>query len=457
MNRRHFVNSIAGLCEVATTAGRANGMQSASLADRQKAPNSGVPATKGRAGEMRHLLFPGNEQFWYETLRTFDHIAYGGADFGEVLTLSDRIVAGDYDSWYNEYLTVADRLTAEAEIELRAGHGISARDGLLRASNYYRSAEFFLHVNPKDPRINHAYDLSVSTFRQAAKFFPYQVQVVAIPYEGTTLPGYFYRAGDSNSPRPTILIHTGFDGTAEEMHFQGSPAMVERGYNVLAFDGPGQGAPLRHQGLVFRPDWEKVITPVVDFTLTLPGVDSKRVGLWGTSMGGMLAPRAAAFEHRLAALIAYDGVYDLGDPIRAAFGNGPDLNRRLRAQSDPELDAKLAVIMQNSALLKWGMENAQYAYGKSTPREAAAAWLDYSLRGGVAKKITCPTLVCDGATDSMLPGQAKLLFNDLTCKKTYLEFTDAEGAGAHCHVGAQRLANARVCNWLDDTFGNPLG
>lgn len=93
--------------------------------------------------------------------------------------------------------------------------------------------------------------------------------------------------------RPTVIMHTGFDGTAEEMHVQGAAAGAERSYNVLVFDGPGQGGTIRHQGMLFRPDWENVVGPVIDFALTLPGVDSERLALWGLSMGGLLAPRAA--------------------------------------------------------------------------------------------------------------------------------------------------------------------
>jgi dipeptidyl aminopeptidase/acylaminoacyl peptidase len=98
----------------------------------------------------------------------------------------------------------------------------------------------------------------------------------------------------AGEPKPTLIMHTGFDGSAA----------IERGYNVLAFDEPGQYGPLHREGLVFRPDWEKVVTPVVDFALRQPGVDPKRIALMGISMGGYLAPRAAAFEKRLAALIA---------------------------------------------------------------------------------------------------------------------------------------------------------
>lgn len=79
---------------------------------------------------------------------------------------------------------------------------------------------------------------------------------------------------------------------------------VERGYHVLTFDGPGQPAALHLDGLVFRPDWENVVSPVLDWLLARPEVDPARVSLLGVSMDGLLAPHAAAFEHRLAAYVA---------------------------------------------------------------------------------------------------------------------------------------------------------
>lgn len=100
---------------------------------------------------MKQLLFPNNPQFWYETLRSMSHIAYGGADFGEVVATGERIVEGDYESWYAEWTATADRVADEAQKALEAGHEVSARDGFLRASNYYRSAEFFLHGHPATP------------------------------------------------------------------------------------------------------------------------------------------------------------------------------------------------------------------------------------------------------------------------------------------------------------------
>jgi len=91
----------------------------------------------------------------------------------------------------------------------------------------------------------------------------------------------------------------------------------------------------------------------------------------------------------------------------------------------------------------------------TTPRKACAALLDYHLRDGIAEKITCPALVCDAASDLFLTGRAQQLFDHLTCRKTFLQCTAEEGADAHCQAGAQRLALARIFNWLDDTLRSP--
>ena len=246
-------------------------------------------------------LFAGDVQFWYETLRVFGADEYGGSQFGEVLATSARIKPDDYDSWYDAWNTTAERAAQEAEAQLARGHRISARDGFLRASNYYRSSEFFLHGNPRDPRIAHAYKGAVGSYKACAGLFDPPIEPVEIPYESTTLPGYFHRPDLTREPRATVIMHSGFDGSAEEMHVFGARAAVERGYNALVFDGPGQFGPLHREGLTFRPDWEKVVTPVFDFALTLPAVDAKRIALMGVSLGGVLAPRAAAFEKRIAA------------------------------------------------------------------------------------------------------------------------------------------------------------
>ncbi|HEY3995016.1 MAG TPA: hypothetical protein VGM40_03555 [Mycobacterium sp.] len=96
-------------------------------------------------------------------------------------------------------------------------------------------------------------------FQAAARLFWPAIEPVEIPYQGTVLRGYFYRADDSDQPRPTVVMHNGFDGSAEEMHFFGAAAGIERGYHVLTFDGPGQPSAIHEHHLPFRPDWEHVV------------------------------------------------------------------------------------------------------------------------------------------------------------------------------------------------------
>ncbi|MFF3515639.1 TIGR03086 family metal-binding protein [Streptomyces sp. NPDC002573] len=269
------------------------------------------------------------------------------------------------------------------------------------------------------------------------------------PYDGTTLPGYLYRSDDSGAPRPTVVMFNGFDGTAEEMHFFGAAAAVERGCTVLTFDGPGQPGTRHRQGLMFRPDWENVVTPVLDYAETLPGVDPERIAVLGASMGGCLAPRAAVFDRRIAAVIALDGVYDLGDISTASIPlPRQEAERRLRAPHDLGIDAALEAAMASDPSTKWALEHGMFAMGVDTPRVFPAAYLDYHLRDGIAERIACPVLVCSGEEDGFFKGQPEKLYDHLTCEKTFMAFKEREGAEAYCQSGAQRLAFARIYDWL---------
>lgn len=109
----------------------------------------------------------------------------------------------------------------------------------------------------------------------------------------------------------------------------GAAAAQERGYTVITFDGPGQPGPRYRDGLVFRPDWETVVSPVIDWATGRLEVDPGRIALFGNSMGGGLAPRAAAFEPRIRALICIDGVYDIGQAYAGRIGLGDDTARML--------------------------------------------------------------------------------------------------------------------------------
>ncbi|WP_406304059.1 alpha/beta fold hydrolase [Streptomyces sp. NBC_00885] len=400
---------------------------------------------------MKPLMFHDDPAFWFETLRNLGLAAYGGSDVGEVVATASRVTPGDYDGWHDAWLSTAERLETEA----RQSHPISARDGLLRASSYYRAAEFFLHGNPGDPRIDHAYERSVACFRDAVAHFT-DITPVEIPYQDTVLRGYFYRAA-GEGPKPALVMHNGFDGAAEELHFFGALGGQERGYHVLTFDGPGQPSAIHRDGMTFRPDWENVVGPVLDFLTKEPGVDPARIALLGVSLGGYLAPRAAAYEPRLAAVVAVDGVFDAVSALTAHLPlSHEEAVRRAAAEHDEELDRMIAAARVQSPIMRWAFDHGRYVTGTSTDREFLAEYARYNFRDGSAANITCPVLVCEAANDlyysATEESDPRKLHRHLTAPKTLLSFTEEEGADAHCHPGALRLSVARIFDWLNDTI-----
>jgi hypothetical protein len=112
----------------------------------------------------------------------------------------------------------------------------------MRASNYYRTAEFYVRDDPQDPRSLQGWQSSHDCFAEGARLSDPPLEPVEIPYEGSTLPGYFFRVDDSGERRPTVITISGMDGYLEECYWDVAAAGLERGYNCLAFDGPGQGA-----------------------------------------------------------------------------------------------------------------------------------------------------------------------------------------------------------------------
>ena len=75
----------------------------------------------------------------------------------------------------------------------------------------------------------------------------------------------------------------------------------------------------------------------------------------------------------------------------------------------------------------------------------------WTLDAETVAAIRCPTLVTAAESDRA-SSDAKQLYDALTCPKTLLEFTDAEGAGMHCEMLNRSLANRRILDWLDDTL-----
>jgi pimeloyl-ACP methyl ester carboxylesterase len=371
----------------------------------------------------------------------------GGAQLGECLATATRIHGTDLNQWYLEWNRTADAAYASGEKLEASNERVSAREAYFRASTYYRTAGSMLLGVPLDPRLVTSNSRQTDAFRRGAALLDVPPDVLEIPFEGTTLPGYFFRAADSVEPRATVILTGGYDGTVEELYFFTGQAALARGYNVLAFDGPGQGAALLQQGLTLRPDWETVIGAVVDYALTRPEILDDKIALIGLSLGAHLAPRAASAEHRLAACIADCGAYDL---FEMAIDRIPHtLSARVR-EGLPSAEALLRPIL--TTLLQkptggWGLRRMQLVHGIDDPIDLVNALRDYTLAGR-AENITCPTFVCNAEGDD-ISASAPQLVEALTCEKEFVTFTTEEGAGDHCEAAARGLYHARSFDWLN--------
>jgi len=425
----------------------------------QQSPESPLPAAVGApAPDCPALVFTDRE-FAFDLQRTLGASYSGEADIGECLATASRIKEGDFESWYSEWNRTADNFRAAGDESLAVGHRVTAMEVYYRAATYYRTAEFFLHGNRTDPRIVETWGKSRDSFCDALSLDVVPYEVVAIPYENTTLPGYFYTVDDSGKSRPLLIVQTGFDGCQEELHPYAMEG-IKRGYNVLTFEGPGQGEVIRVQHIPFRHDWENVIGPVVDYAVSRPDVDEDRIALWGISLGGYLAPRGAAYEPRITALIADGGTYDVGLTLLANLQEGGGANMtevelQEWLQTDPvEFNDALRDAMARDTGMRWLNENGMFVFDAGSPAQFWAKWMDYSLVG-IAEEIRCPTLVCAGAADHFDPDgvQARALYDHLTCERELMVFSDDYGAGSHCQLGAFAQSFAAKFDWLDDMMG----
>jgi alpha-beta hydrolase superfamily lysophospholipase len=382
-----------------------------------------------------------------QTLRTAGSAPYGGADIGECLAAAGQVRGTDLTSWHDEWAAAAASALAVAQGALDAGRTESARLAFWRSSSYFRTAGVMLMGTPLDSRLVQSNVAQAEAFRRGAALLAVPPGIVQIPYQDTTLPGYFFRAAPDPEPRATVILTGGYDGTAEELYFFNGAAALARGYHVLAFDGPGQGAALLQQGLVLRPDWENVVTPVLNYLLAQPGVDAGKIALIGLSLGGYLAPRAASAEHRLAACVADCGSYDLFDsaleripgPLAAGLVNG-------RSASTAVLRRILAGLARKPTA-GWALRRGLLVHGATDPVSYLLALRDYSLKDR-AGDITCPVFVCNAEGDD-ISKSAPQLAGALAGDKEFVTFTAAEGAGDHCEAGARSLYHARSFGWLD--------
>jgi pimeloyl-ACP methyl ester carboxylesterase len=191
------------------------------------------------------------------------------------------------------------------------------------------------------------------------------------------------------------------------------------------------------------------VTPVIDFVAgNYEGhCDLKHLALMGISMGSYLAARAAAFEHRIAACILNDGVYDGYDATASSLPKS--LVTAIENGDSKVVNMVLGILMESDPNIRFNMQHGMWTSGINTPFELIQGSKNYTIKD-IVQNIKCPTLVLEAEKDDSFPGQPKKVYDALTSTKSYIRFTEQEGAEEHCQEGAPALSNQRIFDWLDE-------
>ena len=312
------------------------------------------------------------------------------------------------------------------------------------AVGYLRMSEFFMYDdNPE----------KLSTYRRAAEMFDRvfagyfdsgRVQRFQVPYGQGYLPVMVAKA--HGTARDTLLLHGGNDSYYEELFFP-MLYLSEQGFDVYLFEGPGQGGVLRVQGMKFEYEWEKPVKAILDY------FDLDDVTIIGASLGGYLAPRAAAFEPRIRRVVGWSIFPDFFHVILS--DHPPFVTKLFEHVFNGPLAGLMngfyKKMMNQNELVKWNLSHGMYAYGANSPIEYIQTARKFTLKG-IANRINQDVLVIGAKQDHFI---APRLFHEeydlLTNVRslTFRLFTDQQDAGSHCNVGNSKLVLDTITDWIN--------
>jgi hypothetical protein len=382
---------------------------------------------------MPYMAWPQEEagtwNYSYQVTRMIGMADFGATDFTEIHEAVQRISYDDQASWYTEWHVLGELAEKQAREAEAHGNPLNARFGYLRASNYYRASQFYLGAGDaeKIPALRRSEDL----FWEANRYFEHRCEPVEIPYQGKTLPGYFLPSVWGEGPRPVIFFLCGMDALPEEMYSWACEPAAMAGYHAFILRQPGTGLTLFETGLPARYDSEAWVRLGVDYLLTRPEVDPNRIILNGGSFSGYLAPRAAAFEPRIAALTLWGVGYDM-----------TPTSEYTRRSWTPDIT--------------WTHGESTFGYQNMTPEEIAADEAKWTLEG-LLHQITCPVFCIVPVLDFVerAISQAVRFMEEVgSAEKKLVVIERGEGLGGvlHCNLDNLHVLHAPTFNWLNDVL-----
>lgn len=336
----------------------------------------------------------------------------------------------DSQSWKHELTQLAEEAERDGRIE--------------NAIAYYRMSEFFMYDG--DPDKIAAYSKATNLFYNF--YEPYfkngEVTLFHVPYENIKLPVMYARS--QGTARDTVLLHGGNDSYFEELFFP-MLYLAAQGFDVYLFEGPGQGGVVRLLGKHFTCQWERPVSTILDyFHLT-------DVTIIGASLGGYLAPRAAAFEKRIERVVAWSVFPDF---LEAVMNGQPrsaqtlfQLLLKWKARGLINFVTKQNLKRGDSTMI-WGLKHGMFAYEAADPYEYFKKVSAYQI-APVAADIRQDVLILGASQDHFIDyrtvGKEIVLLKNVR-SLTFRLMTEAEKAGNHCNCGNSRLVLDTITDWI---------
>jgi pimeloyl-ACP methyl ester carboxylesterase len=329
------------------------------------------------------------------------------------------------DDWYLEWRSLGD-----SEIK---------KNNSALASAYYQLADFYLRES--DERKEETYELFKQTFYQSIQSV--SIEKISIPYKKEFLPVAVIRNNKKSSK--WLVFHGGFDSYLEELIRLSITYLSNlEDFNILMFEGPGQGEALRN-GLYMQYNWEEPVTAVLDY------FHLENVTLLGMSLGGYLAVRAATKEKRISKVIAFDTFYSMSD---AFLMSAPAELQNITDLSDPISRIKINKFLEEysskSIDFRFKLNKARDMFGIEDPVNIIEEIQKYSLEG-IEDEITQEVLLLAGDEDMYVPSyRTAFLQKKLTNANRVVSelFTRKTGGQYHCQVGNKEVAFEAIVRFL---------